>query len=156
MNSGEIPVLRFEGAQGRAETVAAHLRIETAAQFVVINEKMGPVEPKRIVRLDLVQFWETAAHRFRECPLSATLSASTGILITRWITIVVPPSVDVRGLVLVVVVTDFRHVRFLSDRRLLGHRAACRAVQPRYHLGCGCSRGEWYPTRSRAVGAGSR
>jgi hypothetical protein len=133
MNSGEIPVLRFEGAQGRAETVATHLRIETAAQFVVINEKMGPLEPKRSVRLDLVQFWETAAH----CPLSATLSAPTGILITRWITIVVAPSVDVRGLVLIVVVTDFRHVRFLSDRRLLGHRAACRAVRPRCHLGCG-------------------
>jgi hypothetical protein len=78
MNSGEIPVLRFEGAQGRAETVAAHLRIETAAQFVVINEKMGPVEPKRSVRLDLFQFWETAAHCFRECPLSAALRAPTG------------------------------------------------------------------------------
>ncbi len=61
MNSGEIPVRCLDRAQRRPETVAAHLRIETAAQFLVINEKMGSVEPKRRVR-HLVQFWKAGSH----------------------------------------------------------------------------------------------
>jgi hypothetical protein len=41
MNSGEIRVLRFERAQRGAETIAADLRINAPAQFIIIDEKIS-------------------------------------------------------------------------------------------------------------------
>jgi hypothetical protein len=40
MISGEIRVLRFNGAQSGAKPVTTHLRIETTAQLLVIHEQM--------------------------------------------------------------------------------------------------------------------
>jgi len=61
MNSGEIRIVRLHRTQGRAETVPTHFRIKTAAQFVIIDEQMT-IEPKRCVRLLIVEIWEAAAH----------------------------------------------------------------------------------------------
>jgi hypothetical protein len=63
MNFGEIRVFRFKRAQGAAEAIPTDLGIDTAAQFVVVDEKM-PI---------IFNVFVAIAHVYRETCLSAVI-----------------------------------------------------------------------------------
>ena len=64
MNFGEIRVFRFKRAQGGAEAIPTDLGIDTAAQFVVVDEKM-PI---------IFEVFVAIAHVYRETGYRRSLS----------------------------------------------------------------------------------